>query len=107
VVTSPVFRNFRSVTRTGSRTTWRSGARDAPGFSHAVKGLGKRIKELRETAELTQEEAAEAARLDVKHWQDVENARTNPTVATLVGIARALDVELAELFQKRAKYERR
>ena len=39
--------------------------------------------------ELTQEQAAELAKLDVKHWQDVEAGRTNPTVATLVGIAKA------------------
>ena len=43
--------------------------------------------------------AAEAARLDKKHWQDIEGARTNPTVATLVGIARALKVTLSELFE--------
>jgi transcriptional regulator with XRE-family HTH domain len=48
---------------------------------------------------LTQEEAAETAKLDGKHWQDIEGARTNPTVATLVGVARALKVTLAELFE--------
>lgn len=44
-------------------------------------------------------EAAQAARLDMKHWQDIEGARTNPTVATLVGIARALEITLAALFK--------
>jgi hypothetical protein len=34
-----------------------------------------------------------------KHRQDLEGARTNPTVATLVGVARALKVTLAELFE--------
>ena len=79
--------------------TWRSSARDAPGVGPALKRLGARIRALRGERELTQELAAEAAKLDVKHWQDIEGARTNPTVATLVGIARALGVTLAELFE--------
>lgn len=60
------------------------------------------MRTLRLARDLTQEQAAEAAKLDEKHWQDIEGARTNPTVATLVGIARALDVTLAELFDRRA-----
>jgi transcriptional regulator with XRE-family HTH domain len=64
----------------------------------ALKRLGTRVRTLRRDRELTQEEAAEAAKLDEKHWQDIEGARTNPTVATLVGIARALKVTLSELF---------
>jgi transcriptional regulator with XRE-family HTH domain len=59
------------------------------------------VRALRQARELTQEEAAEIAKLDEKHWQDIEGARTNPTVATLVGIARALEVSLADLFDNR------
>jgi DNA-binding XRE family transcriptional regulator len=80
---------------------WRSSARDAPGVSTALNRLGKRVRALRLAADMTQEQAAEAAKLDEKHWQDIEGARTNPTVATLVGIARALEVSLAELFDRR------
>ena len=79
--------------------TWRSSARDAPGVARALKQLGERIRALRLKRELTQELVAEAAKLDEKHWQDIEGARTNPTVASLVGIARALEVTLAQLFQ--------
>jgi transcriptional regulator with XRE-family HTH domain len=64
-----------------------------------LKRLGTRVRALRRDRELTQEEAAEIAKLDEKHWQDIEGARTNPTVATLVGIARALKVSLSELFE--------
>ena len=39
------------------------------------------------------------AQLDSKHWQDIENGRTNPTVASLVGVARALGVKLGDLFE--------
>ena len=80
--------------------TWRSSARDAPGVARALSRLGKRIRGLRLERELTQEAAAETAKLDEKHWQDIEGARTNPTVATLVGVARALKVTLPELFEQ-------
>ena len=77
---------------------WRSSARDAPGVGMAIARLSKKIRELRLEAELTQEAAAERAKLDEKHWQDIEAGRTNPTLATLVGIARGLSVKLGELF---------
>lgn len=80
--------------------TWRSSARDAPGVSRALNRLGKRVRGLRGERKLTQEEAAEIAKLDGKHWQDIEGARTNPTMATLVGVARALKVTIAELFEQ-------
>ena len=57
-----------------------------------------RIRSLRDERELTQEEAASKAGLDAKHFQEVESGSVNTTVATLLGIAKALDVELAELF---------
>jgi transcriptional regulator with XRE-family HTH domain len=57
------------------------------------------VRSLRADRELTQESAAELAKLDEKHWQDIEGARTNPTVATLVGVAKALRVSLAQLFE--------
>jgi DNA-binding XRE family transcriptional regulator len=83
--------------RTG---TWRSSARDAPGVARALSRLGKRVRALRLERKLTQEQASEIAKLDEKHWQDIEGARTNPTVATLVGIARALKVTVSELFEQ-------
>lgn len=61
--------------------------------------LGKRVRALRLEKKLTQEQAAERAGLDEKHFQVIEGGRMNVTVATLVGIARALDVTLAELFE--------
>ena len=72
-------------------------------MSRALTRLGARIRMLRLERELTQEKAAEFAKLDEKHWQDIEGARTNPTVATLVGVARALKVSVAELFDDSAE----
>jgi DNA-binding XRE family transcriptional regulator len=82
---------------TGPR--WRSLARDAPGVATALQRLAKRVRDLRAERGFTQEEVAERAKLDAKHWQEIETARTNPTVATLVGIARALGVKLGDLFE--------
>jgi transcriptional regulator with XRE-family HTH domain len=84
---------------------WRSSARDAPGVERALNRLGKRVRTLRLTRKLTQEKAAELAKLDEKHWQDIEGARTNPTLATLVGIARALKVTLSGLFDDTVEVE--
>jgi transcriptional regulator with XRE-family HTH domain len=84
---------------------WRSSARDAPGVERALNRLGKRVRALRTTRKLTQEKAAELAKLDEKHWQDIEGARTNPTLATLVGIARALKVTLSGLFDDTVEIE--
>ncbi len=47
---------------------------------------------------MTQEHAAATAQLDAKHWQAIEYGRTNPTVATLVAVSRALGVGLGDLF---------
>ena len=69
-------------------------------MGRALSRLGKRIRALRLKRELTQEAAAELAKLDEKHWQDIEGARTNPTVASLVGVARALKVSLSGLFEQ-------
>ena len=61
------------------------------------------MRTLRAKLKLTQEQAAEIAKLDEKHWQDIEGARTNPTVATRVGISKALKVSLSQLFEPNKK----
>lgn len=60
--------------------------------------LGKQIRVLRKERGLTQESAAEAARLDPKHWQEIEAGRINVTVATLIAVSRALRVPISGLF---------
>lgn len=57
------------------------------------------MRALREAKKLTQEELATRAQLDAKHIQTIEAGKTNTTMASLVGIAAALDVRLAELFE--------
>ena len=65
----------------------------------AIKRLGARVRELRLERGLSQEAAAAKAQFDGKHWQAIELAQTNPTIATLVGVARALGVTLAKLLE--------
>ena len=81
------------------RRTFRSAARSSPRVNRALKRLGRRIRELRLAKKLTQERAAEAAALDDKHLQAIEGGRSNVTLASLVGIAHALGVKLADLFE--------
>jgi transcriptional regulator with XRE-family HTH domain len=61
--------------------------------------LGRRVRTLRLGLQLTQERAATLAHLDPKHLQTIEAGKTNTTVASLVGLARALGVPLSELFE--------
>ncbi len=68
-------------------------------MGRALRRLGVRVRTLRKAADLTQEQAAERAKLDYKHFQAVETGSINVTVASLVGIAKALRVNLAELFE--------
>jgi Predicted transcription factor, homolog of eukaryotic MBF1 len=81
----------------GHRRTWRSEARSAPELKRLGDRLGSRIRELRQSNALTQEEASTLAQLDVKHWQEIESGESNPTLASLAGIARALNVKLSKL----------
>ena len=77
---------------------WRSDARAAPDVARCFKALGARIRLLRKEKGLTLEALAPLAKLDWKHLQIIESGKTNTTVASLVGIAKALDVAVRDLF---------
>lgn len=79
--------------------TWRSAARSSPLVSAGLARLGKRVRRLRQEKGLSQEEVAERAALDAKHLQAIEGGQANVTFASLVGIAKALGVKLAELLK--------
>lgn len=78
---------------------WRSAARGSSRVDACLRRLGKRVRALRRERSLTQEATADAASLDSKHLQAIEAGNVNPTVASLLGIARALGVTLADLFE--------
>lgn len=63
----------------------------------SYKRLGEKIKRLRKTRELTQEQLAELARVDPKTIIEIEGGkRANPTLKTLKKISRALNVRLED-----------
>lgn len=62
------------------------------------KELGKRIQQLRKHKKFTQDTLAEFIGIDPKNVSRIENGNSYPSPETLVSIAKALDVEIYELF---------
>lgn len=61
--------------------------------------VGLRLRGLRERRGLTQAQLAARAELSHKFVGEIERGTANPTVDTLAGLAEALGVEIAELFE--------
>ena len=62
------------------------------------KLLGKRIKELRKEAGLTQEKLAELINIETTSLSGIESGRHFPSLPTVEKIANNLNVELKSLF---------
>lgn len=62
------------------------------------KLLGKRIKELRKNAGLTQEKLAEMINIETTSLSGIESGRHFPSLPTIEKIANNLNVELKSLF---------
>jgi len=60
--------------------------------------LGQRIKQLRAALQLTQEELAFKVGVDRSYMGFVERGEKNPTLMTMVKIAKALKIPVKELF---------
>ncbi len=60
--------------------------------------IGARIKYLRRGRGLTQEQIAERTGLSVNYLSRIERGLENPTLDTLLGLAKALKVEPLDLF---------
>lgn len=56
--------------------------------------IGKRIKQLREEAEISQQELALRCGFETSNMCRIEAGKTNPTIITLYKISKALQVEL-------------
>jgi transcriptional regulator with XRE-family HTH domain len=59
--------------------------------------VGRHVQRLRRARGLTQDGLAEKTGYDLKRLSQVERGRINPSLATLERIARALDVDVADL----------
>lgn len=61
--------------------------------------LGARIKELRKLRNMTQEQLAEQVDLATRYISLIEVGRSSPSLETIENIARALQVEIRDLFE--------
>ena len=66
--------------------------------SEAQSLLAGNVRRLRENLKWTQEQAAEASEVAVRHFQKIEAGDVNVTVATLVRVAKAFRVSIKALF---------
>ena len=60
--------------------------------------IGKRIKELRRSKYLSQEQLAEKADINSKYLSRMERGTENPTLDMLMKLSNALEVEMWEMF---------
>lgn len=64
------------------------------------KRLGMRIREMRKSAGMTQEELGERASLNYKFIGELERGRVNVSIDSIARIAGALGVRIGDLFSK-------
>ena len=60
--------------------------------------LGRRIKQLRAKLGLTQDSLAERVQISPKYLSNIERGKENPTLETLLRLARSFKVEPWEVF---------
>ena len=68
--------------------------------------LGEKIKDLRLSCELTQEELADRCELTKGYISQLENDLTSPSIATLIDILSALGTDLKEFFSETEREEK-
>ncbi|MBN2828167.1 MAG: helix-turn-helix transcriptional regulator [Tissierellales bacterium] len=61
------------------------------------KKIGERIRDLRESKGISQQNLAAICNFEKANLSRLEAGRTNPTVSTLYKISQALEVSLSEL----------
>ena len=61
--------------------------------------LAASVRRLRETREWTQEQASEAASLNPRHYQKIEEGSVNLTINTIERLCHAFGVDVRELFE--------
>lgn len=63
-----------------------------------LASIGSRVKSLRKRQGMTQSEVANECGLNKQYISDVEHGKRNPALLTLIKIANAMNVSLAEIF---------
>lgn len=62
------------------------------------KLIGLRVRELRRAKDMSQEAMAEKVGISSKYVSSIERGKENPTLDTFIGLAKALNVDILELF---------
>lgn len=62
--------------------------------------LGRRLRQIRRSRELSQEALAAAADIHPKHLSEIERANKDPRATTVIRIADALGVPVADLYEE-------
>ena len=62
--------------------------------------LGRRLRQLRRAHELSQEALADRAGVHPKHLSEIERANKDPRATTVIRLADALGVPVAELYEE-------
>lgn len=73
-------------------------AQDNP-FLREREVLGKTIKRIREGKDMTQEDLAARASIDVSYLAKIENGYVNTTIRYLIKISRGLGVKAKDLLE--------
>lgn len=63
--------------------------------------LGRKVRELRLSSKMSQEDLADKAKTRRALISEIERGEANPTLESIVSIAAALGVDVAELFDVR------
>ncbi len=66
-------------------------------ISQLQQKIGQRIRELRESKGISQQNLAAVCNFEKANLSRIEAGRTNPTVSTLYKISQALEIKISEL----------
>ena len=66
-------------------------------ISQLQQKIGQRIRELRESKGISQQNLAAVCNFEKANLSRIEAGRTNPTISTLYKISQALEITISEL----------
>ena len=64
-----------------------------------AKKLGENLRKIRSKKNITQTELAQTLNVDKSFISNIENGKNNPTLSTITNLAKALKVQVDELFK--------
>lgn len=76
-----------------------SGYAEQNPFKRERELLGKTIRRIRNQKDLTQEELADKAHIDVSYLAKIENGYVNTTIRYLIKISRGLQIKARDLIE--------